>query len=65
MMNGRYDAVFPYEFSQVPFFEALGTPASQKKHLTFPSGHSSYGWNTELAAESIAWLDELFGEPVR
>lgn len=65
MMNGRFDAVFPYEFSQVPFFEALGTPESQKKHLTFPSGHSSYGWRTELATESIAWLDELFGEPVR
>ena len=65
MMNGRYDAVFPYELSQVPFFEALGTPESGKKHLTFPSGHSTYGWNTELTAESIGWLDELFGEPVR
>lgn len=65
MMNGHYDAIFPYESSQVPFFEALGTPASQKKHLTFPSGHSTYGWATELRDEAIGWLDELFGEPSR
>ena len=50
---------------QVPLFEAFGTPESQKKHLTFPSGHSSYGWTTELFAEVVAWLDELFGEPLR
>jgi len=65
MMNGRYDAIFPYESSQVPFFEALGTPESQKKHLTYPSGHSSYGWNMEYVVESLGWLDQVFGEPLR
>jgi dienelactone hydrolase len=65
MMNGRYDAVFPFESSQVPLFEALGTPESQKRLLTFQSGHSSYGWNTDLYREGIGWLDGLWGDPSR
>ncbi|NNM04577.1 MAG: prolyl oligopeptidase family serine peptidase [Gemmatimonadetes bacterium] len=65
MMNGRYDPIFPYESSQLPMFEALGTPDTQKRFLTFPSGHSSYGWNSELYREGISWLDQLFGKPLR
>ena len=31
MLNGKYDFFFPYETSQVPFYELLGTPAEHKK----------------------------------
>jgi hypothetical protein len=30
MVNGRYDARFPYESAQVPLFRMLGTPAADK-----------------------------------
>ena len=61
MMNGRNDAIFPYETSQVPLFQILGTLPQNKKHLTFPGGHSSFGWQNELIKESLNWLDRWFG----
>jgi serine/threonine protein kinase/formylglycine-generating enzyme required for sulfatase activity/cephalosporin-C deacetylase-like acetyl esterase len=61
MMNGRNDAIFPYETSQVPLFKLFGTPAQNKQHLTFPGGHSSFGWQNELIKESLNWLDRWFG----
>jgi eukaryotic-like serine/threonine-protein kinase len=65
MMNGRHDAIFPYEPSQVPLFRLLGTPPDQKRHLVFPGGHSSFGWNNELIKEGLDWLDRWFGPPAR
>ena len=38
MLNGRYDFFFPYEASQVPLFQRLGTPPAQKKHRVFDWG---------------------------
>ncbi len=64
MLNGRNDAIFPYESSQVPLFDLLGTPKDRKRHNTFPGGHSSFGWNDELIRESLDWLDHHFGAPV-
>jgi dienelactone hydrolase len=61
MMSGRYDPIFPYETSQVPLFRALGSPPDQKRHLTFPAGHSSYGWRDQLDREGLDWLDRCFG----
>ncbi len=31
MLNGKYDFFFPYETSQLPYFELLGTPEGLKK----------------------------------
>ena len=61
MMNGRSDAIFPYENAQVPLFRLLGTPAQNKDHKTYPSGHSSSEWQNELIKESLNWLDRWFG----
>jgi pimeloyl-ACP methyl ester carboxylesterase len=61
MLNGRSDAIFPYESSQVPLFRILGTPPPNKQHLTFPGGHSSSGWHNELIKESLNWLDRWLG----
>jgi serine/threonine protein kinase/dienelactone hydrolase len=61
MLNGRNDAIFPYETAQVPLFRMLGTPAANKLHLTYPGGHSSFGWQNELIRESLNWLDRWFG----
>ena len=61
MMNGRNDAIFPYENAQVPLFRLLGTPAQNKEHKTYPSGHSSSEWQNELIKESLNWLDRWLG----
>jgi dienelactone hydrolase len=64
MLNGRNDALFPYETAQVPLLRLLGTPAANKRHMTYPAGHSSFGWQNELIKESLNWLDRWLG-PVR
>ncbi|MFN0179987.1 MAG: protein kinase domain-containing protein [Gemmatimonadales bacterium] len=59
MLSGRYDSVFPYESSQLPFFRLLGSAAGSKKQVMFEGGHflPRQMWVTE----SIAWLDQQFG----
>jgi dienelactone hydrolase len=61
MLNGRYDAVFPYETSQKPLFELLGTPAEHKVHKTYPSGHPIEGFREEFKREVLEWLDKYLG----
>ena len=59
MLSGRYDSVFPYESSQVPFFKLLGSPAGSKKQVMFEGGH--FLPRPLWVAESTTWLDEQFG----
>lgn len=59
MINGRYDHVFPVEFSQKPFFQFLGTPPEHKSHLIFDGGHSSP--RNELIKAVLGWLDRYLG----
>ena len=62
MLNGKYDFFFPYETSQVPFYELLGTPRDHKKLVVYEFGHAIPA--TDRARESLAWLDRYLG-PVR
>ncbi len=62
MLNGKYDFFFPYETSQVPFYELLGTPKDHKKLVVYEFGHAIPA--TDRARESLAWLDRYLG-PVR
>ena len=39
MINGKYDAIFPFETQVVPMFDLLGTPKNNKKLITFEGGH--------------------------
>jgi cephalosporin-C deacetylase-like acetyl esterase len=64
MLNGRYDPIFPYETSQLPLLRMLGTADKDKRHVTFPAGHSSASWQDGKTRESLDWLDRYFG-PVR
>lgn len=61
MMNGRHDPIFPYETAQLPLFRLFGTLAESKRHLTYPAGHSTYGWRDHLDRELHDWLDVQFG----
>jgi tRNA A-37 threonylcarbamoyl transferase component Bud32/dienelactone hydrolase len=60
MLNGRDDFFFPLETSQVPFFQRLGTPAADKKHLVYDGGHDVP--RTELIKETLAWFDKYLGQ---
>ena len=62
MLNGRYDSFFPYETSQVPMFNLLGTPEEHKSHLVYDVGHVIP--RNQLIKESLAWLDKYLG-PVK
>jgi dienelactone hydrolase len=62
LLNGRYDFYFPVETSQRPYFERLGTPASDKMWKVYDGSHAVP--DTQLARESLAWLDRYLG-PVR
>jgi fermentation-respiration switch protein FrsA (DUF1100 family) len=64
MLNGRNDAIFPYETSQLPLYRILGTPPDAKRHVVYSGGHSSFGWTNELIREGLDWLDRHFGPPL-
>jgi len=59
MLSGRYDSVFPYESSQVPFLRLLGSPPDAKKQVLFEGGH--FLLRPMWVAESTRWLDQQFG----
>ena len=58
MLNGTYDLVFPYETSQLPYFELPRARGAQE-------GRGTRGQpllpNTDRARESLAWLDQHLG----
>ncbi|MFB3827053.1 MAG: protein kinase [Bryobacteraceae bacterium] len=59
MLNGKYDFVFPVDTSQAPMFQSLGSPAKDKRHLLFESGHSVP--RKELVTETLQWFDRHLG----
>jgi cephalosporin-C deacetylase-like acetyl esterase len=58
MLNGIYDEICPYETSQKPTFELLGTPAKHKVLNTYPCGHPIIGlFREEFKHDVLEWLD--------
>ena len=64
MVNGRYDATFPYETAQLPMFRMLGTPAGDKRHVVFETPHDVRLKRDDLVREVLSWLDRYLG-PVK
>jgi formylglycine-generating enzyme required for sulfatase activity/dienelactone hydrolase len=60
MLNGKYDATFPYETSQKPLFELLGTSPENKRIFIYESGH--FVPKDDLIKETLNWLDKYFGQ---
>jgi predicted esterase len=56
MLNGRFDTVYPYETSQVPFFTLLGTPARDKNIITGNSGHILP--EEQVVPATLGWFDK-------
>ena len=63
MLNGRYDFVQPVEASQNPKFDLLATPAADKRHVVFDTGHAVV-FVQPMIKEVLDWLDRYLG-PVR
>ena len=58
MLNGKYDYFFPYESSQVPMFQMLGTPPANKKHIISETTHFFHGKLIELRNVVMTFLDQ-------
>ncbi|MGE5715302.1 MAG: SUMF1/EgtB/PvdO family nonheme iron enzyme, partial [Acidobacteriota bacterium] len=62
MLNGRYDFDTPFEASQRPLFDLLGSPTGQKRHAVLEYAHALV---IEAAArEILPWLDRYLGPVV-
>jgi dienelactone hydrolase len=61
MINGRYDATFPYESAQLPLFRMLGTAAADKRHVVFDTPHDVRLRRTDLVREVLNWYDKYLG----
>jgi formylglycine-generating enzyme required for sulfatase activity/dienelactone hydrolase len=64
MINGRHDAIEPFESAQLTMFRLWGTPAADKKHVVFDTGHGPFPQNP-FRKEILDFLDKYFGEPAR
>jgi len=62
MVNGRYDATFPYESAQLPLFRMLGTAAADKRHVVFDTPHDVSLRRTDLVREVLDWYDKYLGK---
>jgi formylglycine-generating enzyme required for sulfatase activity/dienelactone hydrolase len=63
MINGRFDYIFPLEAQQM-LFDALGTPAADKRYALFDYGHGSPP-RADLLRETLGWLDTYLGRPAQ
>jgi formylglycine-generating enzyme required for sulfatase activity/dienelactone hydrolase len=62
MLNGRYDFNFPYDKAVIPFFNLLGTPDKDKRHVVYETDH--YVPKNEMIKEVLNWCDKYLG-PVK
>ncbi len=60
LVNGRHDFNFPLRTSQLPFFELLGTPDDQKRHVVLESGHIPPHFSDVIRA-CLAWAERWLG----
>ena len=64
MVNGKHDSVFPFEATQKPLFDLLGTPEHQKQHVLFDCGHAAiHFFRNQVISDILDWLDTNFGKP--
>ena len=59
MLNGKYDFTFPFESTVKPMFDLLGTPAEDKKLISYDTDH--YVPQSEIIKETLQWMDTYLG----
>jgi dienelactone hydrolase len=57
--NGRFDTDFVFETSAKPYFDLIGTPAADKKHVVELTGH--FLSRPIVVGETLNWLDKYLG----
>ncbi len=62
MINGLNDFDTPLNTCQIPLFQLLGTPAKDKRHALFPTGHLPA--RNDIIKETLDWFDQYLG-PVK
>ncbi|MBN2129790.1 MAG: protein kinase [Sedimentisphaerales bacterium] len=62
MINGKDDYAAPYETSQRPMYEFLGTPEAFKEHKPYPCGHGVLSlFSNQVHQDVVDWLDRYLG----
>jgi hypothetical protein len=61
MINGRNDFIFPADTNQKPLFEALGTRATDKKHILYEGGHSNLVTRPDLIGRGLGLVRPVSG----
>jgi len=61
MLSGRDDMVYPVETAQMPLFNALGTPAQNKRYVQFEGGHANLVSHPHLLGLILEWFDHYLG----
>jgi formylglycine-generating enzyme required for sulfatase activity/dienelactone hydrolase len=64
MLNGRFDAIEPYESAQLPLFRLLGASPVRKRHVVWDVAHGGAPVNA-FRKEVLDWLDRYLGTPSR
>jgi dipeptidyl aminopeptidase/acylaminoacyl peptidase len=60
MINGDQDSIFPFETSQKPMFDLLGS--QDKRFLPYSGGHGLWGLiSPEIKGKVLEWMDEHLG----
>ena len=61
-ITGTHDRVFPYETSQTPMFDNLGTAESDKQWVRYDASHGvRVEFREQVFQEIQSWLDNYFG----
>jgi dienelactone hydrolase len=63
MLNGKYDANFPFETTVETMYNLLGTPEKDKRLCVYETDH--HVPRNEEIKETLNFLDKYFGQPVR
>jgi dienelactone hydrolase len=63
MLTGREDYLFPYEASQLPMFDLLGTPDEHKRLIAYDgTSHDVFpAKRHQMVKETLDWLDTYLG----
>jgi len=61
MLNSFFDWNYPYDISQKPFFDLLGTPPEHKKLILYKESGHQIPWNS-VVKETLNWYDQYLGK---
>jgi eukaryotic-like serine/threonine-protein kinase len=60
MLNGKYDSLEPVDSAQLPMFQMLGSPETNKRHVIYESSGHAVPRNDSIK-ETLDWLDKYLG----